>query len=443
MGRRQQPETVGVLDRINNLPDSILSHILSFLPNKEAVRTSVLSTRWKYLFASSISILDFEHCLKNLYEEDVNNFMNFVDTLLFNPRERVHLESFWVNDYFVDDEDDYLPLYGWISTALSRGLKNIGINFINEKVPVLPTLLFTSHSLVTLTLFLHIKDDMKVPTNACLPNVKNLCLTNLAFEDGYSILKLISSCHVLEDLTIYDCCFHSISELNIHNHLLRRLILCFEHVCVRDYDYVMAIDAPSLVYFEYTGIVGKGYTLSNMKSLVKAEISISHFHEVHSERSATQLLQGICNVQSLHLAIEAFNETFFRTRLDPKLVFHNLVELEFHSYYCYRKGVRLVEFLHNVPNLKTLILDLADGEEGLRSLPIPSCLLFHVKEIKISGVDGSKYAFEMISYFLNHAMVLEKLILKMINLLGKDELCILKKLLRLPRNSKKCEVVVH
>ncbi|MBA0873813.1 hypothetical protein Goshw_007516 [Gossypium schwendimanii] len=391
MGRRQQPETVGVLDRINNLPDPILSHILSFLPNKGAVRTSILSTRWKYLFASSISILDFEHCLKNLYEEDVNNFMNF------------------------------LPLYGWISTTLSRGLKNIGINIINEKVPVLPTLLFTSHSLVTLTLFLHIKDDMKIPTNACLPNLKNLCLTNLAFEDGYSILKLISSCHVLEDLTIYDCCFHSISELNIHNLLLRRLILCFEHVCVRDYDYVMAIDAPSLVYFEYTRIVGKGYTLSNMKSLVKAEISISHFHEVHSERSATQLLQGICNVQSLHLAIEAFNETVSKLLLN----------------------IELVEFLHNVPNLKTLILDLADGEEGLRSLPIPSCLLFHVKEIKISGVDGSKYAFEMISYFLNHAMVLEKLILKMINLLGKDEFCILKKLLRLPRNSKKCEVVVH
>ncbi|KAB2034326.1 hypothetical protein ES319_D04G077700v1 [Gossypium barbadense] len=38
------------------------------------------------------------------------------------------------------------------------------------------------------------------------------------------------------------------------------------------------------------------------------------------------------------------------------------------SYYPYRKRVQLVEFLHNVLNLKTLILDLADGEEGLRSL---------------------------------------------------------------------------
>lgn len=72
-----------------------------------------------------------------------------------------------------------------------------------------------------------------------------------------------------------------------------------------------------------------------------------------------------------------------------------------------------------------------------------SCLSLHVKETKISGVDESKYAFEMISYFLNYAMVLEKHILRMINLLEKDELCILKKLLRLPTNSKKCEVVVH
>ncbi|KAB2008734.1 hypothetical protein ES319_D10G118200v1 [Gossypium barbadense] len=59
---------------------------------------------------------------------------------------------------------------------------------------------------------------------------------------------------------------------------------------------------------------------------------------------------------------------------------------------------------------------------------------FHIKETKISGVDESKYAFEMISYFLNYAMVLEKHILRMINLLEKDELCILKKLLRPERH---------
>ena len=43
---------------INNLPDPILQHILSYLSTKEAVRTSILSKRWKYLW-TSIPKIDF------------------------------------------------------------------------------------------------------------------------------------------------------------------------------------------------------------------------------------------------------------------------------------------------------------------------------------------------------------------------------------------------
>ncbi|KAK2376314.1 FBD-associated F-box protein [Trifolium repens] len=38
--------SVTALERINDFPDEILTHILSFLPSKDAFRTTVLSKRW-------------------------------------------------------------------------------------------------------------------------------------------------------------------------------------------------------------------------------------------------------------------------------------------------------------------------------------------------------------------------------------------------------------
>ena len=46
-------------DIIRKLPDSILHYILSFLPTKDAVRTSILSTKWSYLW-TGMSNFDFD-----------------------------------------------------------------------------------------------------------------------------------------------------------------------------------------------------------------------------------------------------------------------------------------------------------------------------------------------------------------------------------------------
>lgn len=46
-------------DRISALPDALLCHILSFLPTKYTVRSTLLSKRWKNKW-TSITNLDFE-----------------------------------------------------------------------------------------------------------------------------------------------------------------------------------------------------------------------------------------------------------------------------------------------------------------------------------------------------------------------------------------------
>ncbi|GMI85318.1 hypothetical protein like AT3G58950 [Hibiscus trionum] len=300
------------VDRISSLADPILCHILSFLPIKDTVGTSILSSRWRNLFASSIPILDFNSCLSRMSEptENDNNFLNFVDTFFSNPKQ-LSLECLKLND-------DWVRKNG-------------------------------------------------------IPQAENY------------VLHCVS--------------FHNISELNIRSLSLKRLVLDFVELYVdshRGFNFI-GINAPNLVYFKYVDGMAEGYTLSEMKSLERADIEITLMDNEDHER-ATNLLQGICNVQSLYLAIEDGSKTLFSTPLDPVFSFNNLVKLKFRNYYNDDwQGAWIVEFLRCTPNLNALILDLASTSEGFRPLPktVPSCLLFHIKEIEIKYFEGEGHMFEM------------------------------------------------
>ncbi|XVE50580.1 hypothetical protein DITRI_Ditri01bG0174300 [Diplodiscus trichospermus] len=104
-------------DRISNLPDEIISHILSFLSTKEAVRTSILSTRWRYCFAF-VSNLDFE-LIANLRLSPkkrnrlTKSFMNFVDRVLF-LHNRTGIENFCLK---CGERVDSRRVCGWLSAA--------------------------------------------------------------------------------------------------------------------------------------------------------------------------------------------------------------------------------------------------------------------------------------------------------------------------------------
>ncbi|XP_038996664.1 F-box/LRR-repeat protein At3g59210-like [Hibiscus syriacus] len=222
-------------------------------------------------------------------------------------------------DYWVrwdDREEGYLRLNGWICVELCCGVKEIDIMFAYKDVPTLRTLLFICRSLVTLTL--NIRGNMKVLSSACLPNLKTLHFEYSIFQEGYSVLRLISNCNVLENLEFIYCEFHGISEINIHNLSLKRLVLDFGMMHVRSlkgYN-VIEINTPNLVYFKYIDAMAEGYTLSDMKSLERADIAITLLANVDYER-ATNLLKRICNVHSLCLDISGRSKTLLPTPLDP------------------------------------------------------------------------------------------------------------------------------
>lgn len=75
-------------DRISNLPDSLLHHILFFLPTKDAAVTSILSERWKPLFlAQPILSFDCKHF------RDALTFSNFVERAMTKRENTTHTHS--------------------------------------------------------------------------------------------------------------------------------------------------------------------------------------------------------------------------------------------------------------------------------------------------------------------------------------------------------------
>ncbi|TYG77837.1 hypothetical protein ES288_D02G007800v1 [Gossypium darwinii] len=409
-------------DRISSLPDHILCHILSFLPLKEAVRTSIISTKWRYLFAS-ISTIEFDDSLlSGLTDRNVDSFKNFVDRLLKFP-DQVSLDCFRLRDGISwNDEDHDFDVSGWICAALCRGVKEIDL-FLDYFGCVLtvPAVLFTCHSLVTLKLNAECR-KIDVPSDVCLGNLKTLQLRNTVV-DGDSIHRLISNCHVLEDLAFIECHLAYASALNIKTPSLKRLVLDLDVVEYGDFNNVVVINAPNLE---------------------KADISIYLFGFSDRETSATHLIQGIiqgiCTVRSLNLTI---NDVIFRTCRLP--IFHNLIKFEYGVLGSNGRETWLVEFLHCAPNLNTLTLNflvVVETQWKVLHMEVPSCLSLHLKEIKILNFKGDAQMFEMISYFLDNAMVLEKLMIGMKSLSETQQSIVFNQLLQLPKSSKKCQVLI-
>lgn len=113
----------GCIDRLSGLPDSVLSHILSFFPTKYAIRTSILSTRWIYLY-KSVTTFDFDDDdgdsdYRDFFRRD---FLNIVDSVLFSHN-TTYIESFRIRCVCLTTDAN--RICGWISFALQRCVQEL------------------------------------------------------------------------------------------------------------------------------------------------------------------------------------------------------------------------------------------------------------------------------------------------------------------------------
>ncbi|CAL9245804.1 unnamed protein product [Arabidopsis halleri] len=490
----------GCRDVISGLPEALCCHILSFLPTKEAASTSVLSKKWRYLFAF-VPNLDFDDSVylnpekekkiptsprdfMAMIDERENmistSFMDFVDRVLaLQGNSPIHKFSLKVRDGV-----DPVRINSWIDNVLERGVSNLDLDIGLESKFLLSSKIYLSKTLVRLKLKFGYSPSFDVE-DVHLPKLKTLYLDPVHFEKhGVGLTKLLSGCHMLEDLVLDDISWFIWDFASVSVTTLKRLTFCWEERGENAKS--VSLDTPNLVYLKFTDTIADKYPKVNFDSLVEAHIDLRmseeqmglthfieeasfedlqiHYSEGHGENdlvgNATAFIMGICNVKILSLSANTLQVLTYSCEAIP--LFNNLTHLTIES----NPTVgwqSLPGLLKNSPNLETLVfqglLHKAMDRCGDVCLckpcedVIPSCLLSSspVKVLKIQKFgeivdyyDDKEKQREQVKYFLETMPNLEKMIVYYNTSIDEDVIKVSRQLERLVSKvaSSKCIVQV-
>nr|XP_011462746.1 PREDICTED: F-box/FBD/LRR-repeat protein At5g22660-like isoform X1 [Fragaria vesca subsp. vesca]XP_011462764.1 PREDICTED: F-box/FBD/LRR-repeat protein At5g22660-like isoform X1 [Fragaria vesca subsp. vesca] len=431
-------------DKISQLPDAVLSHMLSFLPTKHAVRTSILSTRWKNIWAS-VPTLDLEHYYCDERRSLHAGFVSSIDRVLYC--ESSDIQRFRLHYYCLSE--DLSRIDGWIRTAIRRNVVELDLcvwvrGDKVEKIE-LPTTIFLCK-----TLKLNLESNCFIyapPESGCFPNLKVLHI-GVDCPDKEFMEKLFTFFPLLEDLSIDGRLSSDISgTFKLFVPELKRLRIDIDSDLTFEdpYEYYFSINAPKLEFVNLKMDFLPSIVLDNAKSLVKAVLSFSHHdaieHEHYDDR-ATTLLAAISNVQHLSLSVHSLDASCIPA-------FDNLIHLKLVLHDCHHWEV-LAELLHRTPNLERLVLEhngdvdcdserefdsheeryfannpnseneeTSEDEENYKGYlehpwwecekTAPVCLLSHLKIIVLRGFGGSNGEKEVAKYLLKNGKVLKKM----------------------------------
>ncbi|GJN09492.1 hypothetical protein PR202_ga27505 [Eleusine coracana subsp. coracana] len=180
----------GIGCRLNVLPDPILLRVLCHLKAWEAVRTCLLSKRWRSLWASALR-LDLRQpcgCRGGGGEFDnhrrAEQFAAFVKHLLFRRRPLLRLDALrlcWSHSAYEGDSDT------WITHAVRHGAKKIELSGAHHAGYPLPDYLSFVPG--------DTSDEMRL-------KIVKLIRVRL---DGTTLTQLCSRCSSLEELELIDC----------------------------------------------------------------------------------------------------------------------------------------------------------------------------------------------------------------------------------------------
>ena len=262
---------------ISPLPDSILHHILSFLPTEDAIKTSVLSKSWNRLwtFASDLSFYNRRGSKR------VRDFVAFVHETL-NLQSCVKLDKFLI-DFEYSSRYSY-NVNKWVRFTTTHKVENLYLEFYgtekaNTSRPsyLLARLLCTNSTLKLLSL--------RFCKFATKPTICWTSLTVLRISCASlthdMIQNILLGSPALTELRLYNFVLQGENDFAfqgqnvvINSTSLKKLELDGEEDRAKNYGYAtVEISAPNLLFLSISGFMYKRkFQLTNELSLVETKL---------------------------------------------------------------------------------------------------------------------------------------------------------------------------
>ncbi|CAA7038383.1 unnamed protein product [Microthlaspi erraticum] len=419
-------------DRLRNLHECLLLRILLNLPTKDVVKCSVLSSEWRNVWKLVPGLdLDFDDF------RDHVAFASFIDRFLgLNSESRLQHFKFAYEPEEEEDEVDLVRLTRWIGTAVDRKVQHLHVWYTTGRDYELeiPQTVYTCESLVSLNLRGVCLPNPKIVS---LPCVKVITLDLVRFTRDWGLVLLISGCPLLKSFTLTDPLFS---------------IASFE-------DLVVAVDAPRLEYLKIFDYFAQSFMIHSPGSLAEADIGIA-FNVLCKNRfdpdnltmrnMIRSFLMGISSVKVMNIHTYFLEAIYNNSRRQRLPLFPNLTSLRAVVDDC--RWEMLPIFLESCPNLKdlSLVYQMYGGEEVI-NVPGPRCFLPCLESVEIKEESSRRIITEarvikvikLATYFLEKSTILKKLILSLRpNNRKKRPYAFLKELLKIPKLSPSCQVVV-
>lgn len=404
-----------VMDRISELPDEILFSILSLLELKEAAATSILSRRWRYLWAFTMTLnFPFYKPGFNRYvvEQHRDVYVNWVNSVLEQYR-GPHIEQFRV--YFDSLDPRFTSsIEKWIQLAEKKRARMLKL-----------ILLVNSHFFGELELSYASPQNLEIRPG----NLNHLCsvrhdipsLCPCANTTGFKSLKAIkfkevqvtgqilecflSNCPILERLSLYLC-------LRLDKLRVVGPSIALKHLEVKYCSNITGIEIhdANLVSFTYVGYNTINLVLRNVPLLVEVSISYS-FSKDYISTAFAQLSCCVSQLEVLELRPRKLERKYF---VFPMLVNLKHLELSFEvdDVCCV---LQLACFIKACPYLRKLVLklqhfDVSNRREGIIK-QAAKYSHYYLRVVEVEEYFGRTSDFELVSYLVENAVGLEKIVM--------------------------------